>query len=385
MGAGHRGTLFILGTRGIPASHGGFETFAQHLALYMTARGWHVVVYCQDEVEHVSRRYASETWRGVELRRVQVTSRGAKATMEFDWHAVRDAAPRGGICLVLGYNTGIFSAWLRLRGCAVITNMDGLEWKRPKWNAGERAWLWANEWAAAWLSHCLVADHPAIADHLATRRRRDDIVMIPYGAAPVERASEAPVRALGLLPGRYGIVVARIEPDNGTLLMVEAFSRSRRDAQLVVLGRLDASNDYHRRVREAAGPEVIFPGCVYDPGALSSLRFHAKVYLHGHRVGGTNPSLVEALWAGNPVIAHDNPFNRWTAGEAGLYFRDADQCAAHIALLLSDSRLAAQMRAVARAQAARNFRWDVILGAYEREISRLAPAKLPEKTLALVR
>ena len=159
-----RPTLLILGTRGVPAAHGGFETFAEHLALFLVERGWRVGVYCQEEVDTVGARIESENWRGVERIKVRVASRGARATLEFDWHCVRDAAKREGVCLVLGYNSAILLPWLRAHGRKVLTNMDGIEWKRPKWSPPVRAWFWLNEWVAAWSSHRLIADHPAIAD-----------------------------------------------------------------------------------------------------------------------------------------------------------------------------------------------------------------------------
>ncbi|SFI49188.1 Glycosyltransferase involved in cell wall bisynthesis [Bosea sp. OK403] len=360
-------SILILGTRGLPASHGGFETFAQHLALFLAARGWHVGVYCQDDVPAVTQRLRSETWRHIELIHVQVASVGPRATLEFDWHCVRDAARRDSVALVLGYNGAAFLPYLRLWRRKVITNMDGIEWRRPKWSPPIRAWFWVNEWIAAWSSQRLIADHPIIADHLATRRPRSAIAMIPYGGVPVGSAPDAPVRAMGLEPGRYLISIARIEPDNNIAPMVAAFSRCPRDTKLVILGQLNEDNAYHRQVREAAGEDVIFPGAIYDPAIVQALRFHARAYVHGHTVGGTNPSLVEALWAGNAVIAHDNPYNRWTAGAAGVFFSDGDSCEAAMALILKDDALAKRCRAEARARASAFFNWDDILQAYERE------------------
>ncbi len=359
--------LLILGTRGIPAAHGGFETFAEKLALFLVARGWRVGVYCQDEVPAVTQRFRSEIWRGVELIHTQVASTGPRATLDFDWHCVRHAATRPDLSLVLGYNSGLFLPYLRLAGRKILTNMDGIEWRRPKWSRPVRAWFWVNEWIAAWASHRLVADHPVIADHLATRRSRDAIVMIPYGGVPIEAAPVAPLESYGLELGRYLISIARVEPDNSILTMVEAFSRKPRGMKLVVLGDFSDSNDYHRQIRAAAGPEVVMPGGIYDPAIVQALRFHARGYMHGHTVGGTNPSLVEALWAGNPVIAHDNIYNRWTAGEAALFFSDHDSCEAAMERLIADDELATRLKATARAQAREKFDWTDVLEAYERE------------------
>ncbi|SFG55546.1 Glycosyltransferase involved in cell wall bisynthesis [Methylobacterium gossipiicola] len=380
-------SLVILGTRGIPASHGGFETFAEKLALFLVRRGWHVAVYCQNEVTVVTERIRTSVWNGVELLHVDVASRGPKATLEFDWHCVRDAARRDGVCLVLGYNGAVFLPYLRLAGRKVLTNMDGIEWKRPKWSLPVRAWFWINEWIAAWSSQRLVADHPAIADHVATRRSRSAIATIPYGGDPIPEAPEGPIRALGLEPDRYLTSIARIEPDNNILTMVKAFSRQRRTFKLVVLGTLLPDNPYHAAVRAAASDEVMFPGAIFDAETLRSLRFHARAYLHGHTVGGTNPSLVEALWAGNAVIAHDNPFNRGTAGPQQTYFADERTCEDRIATAIADPIAMRAAGGAALARAAEHFDWTTILTAYEAEIIALggyagAPAGMAGSAVA---
>lgn len=367
-------SLLILGTRGLPADHGGFETFAERLALFLVERGWSVGVYCQDEVGEVDTRFRSETWRGIELIHVQVSSRGPRATLEFDYHCVRHAARREAVSLVLGYNGAIFLPLLRLAGRRIVTNMDGIEWRRPKWSMPVRAWFWVNEWIAAWSSHHLVADHPAIADHVATRRPRQAISMIPYGGDPVLTAPSDPLVSLGLEPGRYMVSICRIEPDNNILTIVEAFSRTKRGAKLVVLGELREGNDYHRRVRAAASDEVIFPGAIYDAVTVGALRFHARAYLHGHTVGGTNPSLVEALWAGSAVIAHDNPYNRLTAGEDQSYFKDIDSCETLVTRMLTDDAALGKARESARLASLR-FDWADILQAYETMIVGVAESR----------
>lgn len=373
--------VLILGTRGVPAAHGGFESFAERLALFLVERGWGVTVYCQEDVATVSERFTADTWRGVERVTVQVAQQGALGTIAFDWQSVRHASRQDGVCLVLGYNTAVFLALLRARAKKILINMDGIEWKRPKWSRPVRAWFYLNEWLGAWLGHRLVADHPAIADHLATRRSRSAIAMIPYGGDEVTAASAAPLAVLGLLPGNYLVSIARIEPDNNILPMVEAFSRKPRGAKLVVLGRLEDRNAYHAAVRAAASDEVLFPGAIYDKATVQALRFHARAYCHGHTVGGTNPSLVEALWCGNAVLAHRNPFNSWTAGMEQFFFSDTDECALMIERILTDDIAVARAAKAARLRAA-EFGWADILAAYEHELAALGGYAMPEPARA---
>ncbi|MCJ2134601.1 DUF1972 domain-containing protein [Methylobacterium sp. J-026] len=360
--------VLILGTRGIPAAHGGFETFAERLARYLVGRGWRVGVYCQREVDRVHARVSSRIWDGIELITVEVGLNGPAATLAFDAICAHDAAARGGVCLVLGYNGAVFLPYLRARGGRILTNMDGIEWRRPKWSLPVRAFFYVSEWIAAWSSQRLVADHPAIADHLAGRRPRRAIATIPYGGDPPPTDTGPP--PLGLEAGRYLVSIARIEPDNNILTMVAAFSRRPRGVRLVVLGTMRVRNPYHRAVEDSASPEVLFPGAIYEPDQVQALRLHALAYLHGHTVGGTNPSLVEALWAGNAVIAHDNPFNRGTAGDGPFYFTDGESCAAAIERVLSDAEAVDRARAAARRRAER-FRWDDVLVAYEDQVRRV--------------
>jgi glycosyltransferase involved in cell wall biosynthesis len=369
-------SVLILGTRGVPAAHGGFESFAEKLALFLVERGWRVTVYCQDEVATVTQRYTTDLWRGVERVNVQVAEKGALGTIAFDWHSVRHASAQDGVCLVLGYNTAVFLGVLRWHGKKILINMDGIEWKRPKWSTAVRAWFYLNEWLGAWLGHRLVADHPAIADHLATRRPRGAIATIPYGADAVTAASTAPLAELGLESGRYLVSIARIEPDNSILQMVAAFSQRRRGAKLVVLGRFDDGNPYHGAVRAAASDEVVFPGAIYDQETVQALRFHARAYCHGHTVGGTNPSLVESLWCGNAVLAHRNSFNQWTAGAEQFFFSDADECEHMISRIFADDIAVARAGRMARLRAAADFVWTDILLAYERELVALGGYRL---------
>lgn len=364
-----RRVLRILGIRGVPAAHGGFETFAEHLALYLVTRGWEVVVYCQEDGKGDVWR---DEWNGVQRVHVPVSTAGPAGTIIFDWKANIDAAKCGGLCLTLGYNTAFFSTMLRLRGVVNVINMDGIEWARAKWGRMAKAWFWLNERFGCWIGNHLVADHPRIKDHLSTRVRRSKITTIAYGGEEIESADSSIVGALGLAPNGYYTVIARPEPENSLLEIVEGFSRQPRSRKLAVLGKYDGENDYHRQVLEAAGEDVVFLGPIYDKKVVQALRYFSSAYVHGHQVGGTNPSLVEALGASNPVIAHDNPFNRWVAGSGARYF---DGASAFASLLDEIEGGTAQLQSMSAASASRHqeaFTWERILGQYERLLSAFA-------------
>jgi glycosyltransferase involved in cell wall biosynthesis len=361
--------VLILGIRGLPARHGGFETFAEKLALYLVERGWRVTVYCQGDTPTSRVTITTDKWRGIDRVEISVPRSGAAATIEFDWHSIRHAARQDGVCLVLGYNTAAFLPVLRMAGRPVLINMDGLEWKRPKWSRPVQAWFYLNEWLGARLGSRIIADHPVIAERMIKRGGRKDVTMIPYGGDEVLSVTAAPLEPFGLVPDKYLVSIARIEPDNNILPIVQAFSRRKRNARLVVLGTFDRANAYHRAVKASASSEVSFPGAIYEKLTVQALRFHARAYCHGHIVGGTNPSLVESLWCGNAVLAHRNPFNMWTAGAEQFYFEGTADCDRAIEQILSDDEAVARARSAARMRAAANFQWGGILTAYERELA----------------
>lgn len=354
----------LMGIRGVPAHHGGFETFAERLAPFLARCGWDVTVYCQEDTPG---GITESEWEGVRRVHIGVGPDTAFNSMKFDWaciqHAVRDRAP---LVLTLGYNTALFGLRLRAAGICHVINMDGIEWARDKWGPLARAWLYLNDWAGSLGANHLLADHPMIARHLASRVPKRKISTIPYGTDLIHSADPALLAPLGVQPGQYATLIARTEPENSVLEIVEAFSARPRGLRLVVLGAYHPEQvPYHARVMAAASPEVIFAGAIYDHQLVNALRLHGLLYLHGHQVGGTNPSLVEAMGAGNPVLAHDNRFNRWVAREGAWYFQDAHGCAAALDALLADAVERRRMAHLNRQRALDAFSWSVVLSQYE--------------------
>lgn len=363
--------LFILGIRGIPAQHGGFETFAEKLSLFLIRKGWNATVFCQED--GVGDSWGSD-WQGVRRIHIPVNRSGAAGTVIFDWKATRHALSVQGLFLTLGYNTALFNLMQRLKEQTNVINMDGIEWRRDKWGFAAKTWFWLNERAGCWIGNHLVADHPRIKEHLATRVRADKITMIPYGGDEVLSADLALLAAYGIQPGGFSVIIARPEPENSFLEMVRAFSSKQRGHKLVVLGNFNPErNAFHKQVMSAASEEVIFPGAIYEAPVVQALRFYSRFYLHGHRVGGTNPSLVEALGAGCAVIAHDNHFNRWVAGPEAAYFKDAAECASLFDRLLADDVALVRMKTASRARFYERFTWERVLSEYEELLTRWYP------------
>jgi len=358
----------ILGTHGVPASYGGFETAAENVAKYLVANGWKVIVYCQVKGNG---ELTEDNWRGIDRVIIPVDLEGWRGTSKFDWLCIAHASRYSDLCLTFGYNTGIYNFRLRLSGVKNIINMDGIEWSRKRWGLIKQSILYVNERFAALFGDHLIADHPEIEKYLWTRAPKKKISTIAYGADPIDAPLERPVFSLGLQPRNYMTIIARPIPENSILELVRGFSRKVRGHKLVVLGDYSAERDqYHREVKAAASAEVVFPGAIYDPDVVKSLRHYAVGYLHGHTVGGTNPSLVEAMAAGNPVIAHDNLYNRWVVRDGALYFTDEATVDEHVTRLLSDRALRERLSAHSLERFATEFTWQHVAGQYEELLRR---------------
>jgi glycosyltransferase involved in cell wall biosynthesis len=369
----------ILGSRGIPSSHGGFETFAEDLALFLTKRQHRVTVYCQADNRGST---WEDDWRGI--RRIHIPAgEGAKGTVWFDWKSVLHACSEPGVALTLGYNTAILSTIFRLCGHKNVMNMDGIEWKRDKWSRPAKAWFYLNEWFGARLANHLIADHPAIANHLGRHTRSSKISIIPYGSPPIEDSNAGVLEKYDLVPQEYYLLIARPEPENSILEIVSAFSNKRRKRPLVLLGAYAPQRvPYHARVLHSAGPDVRFLGPIYDRPVVAALRYHARGYFHGHRVGGTNPSLVESLAAGSAVIAHDNLFTRWVAGDAARYFKTAQELECVLHELENHSGIVEELRSASRLRHQQAFSLDAVLLEYEALLARFSEAADLESEVA---
>lgn len=363
----------ILGTHGVPASYGGFETAAENVARFLVKQGWQVIVYCQVPG---AGEITQDTWQGIERVLIPVETSGWRGTSKFDLLSVRHAVRHRDLCLTFGYNTAIFNVAQRLKRIPNVINMDGVEWSRARWGFARQAILYVNERIACFVGNRLIADHPEIERYLRTRARASKITTITYGADPIVDPPTAPVLDRGLTPGAYLTLICRPIPENSILELVQGFSRSRRGVKLALVGDYNPEDDdFHRQVMAAASDEVVFLGSIYDKAVLEAVRYHSIGYLHGHTVGGTNPSLVEAMAAGNPVVAHDNVYNRWVTDGNALFFTTADDVSAQLHLLLKSPQRRAELGAASLARFESEFTWDRVAGQYEALLTRFLPAE----------
>ena len=353
-------SLQILGCYGIPAGHGGFEAFAEMFAQYLVQKGWHVRVYCQ--IPSGERMYVKE-WNGVELYHVPAWGSGAASTIHYDIRCMRIAIKTKMPILTLGYNTAFLNGFPRLRGIPNIINMDGIEWKRGKWGAMAKSFFYLNERLGSHVGDYLVADHPEIKKHLERKKIPTPVRMIPYSAKQYSDTTVEHLNGFSLEPHQFFTVIARWVEENQILEIVQAFSKRKRGVRLVVLGSYDSKNSYHAKVLDAASDEVDFIGPVYQP-EVASLRVYSLGYLHGHTVGGTNPSLVEALHAKNPIIAAKNPFNCWVAGPEAEYFSSVVELDDIFTRLLKDRSQFQIMSEGSHVQYEKEFAYEKVMSAY---------------------
>jgi glycosyltransferase involved in cell wall biosynthesis len=358
--------IAILGSRGIPARYGGFETFAEELAVGLVERGAEVTVFCERSNGTPAREPAREH-RGVRLVHVPAPRLGPLRTILFDLGCLWRARKGFDVVYMLGYGSALFCGLPRRSGSEVWINMDGLEWRRRKWGRLARAWLRWNEGRALAVATRVVFDADAVrADVLARRPARADVSVIEYGARPPQTFDPGVLEELVLRPREYYLVVCRIEPENHVLEIVTAFARLATDRTLLVVGNVDGAGEYGRACRQAAGrARVRFLGALFDGTTLDTLRTGSRAVLHGHSVGGTNPSLLEALAAGAPVIAHDNPFNREVLGAEATCFHDTESLIEALRVVEArDAEEHGRLGDEARARVTTYYQWERIVAAY---------------------
>ena len=322
-GMGKRLKIGILGTRGIPNRYGGFEQCAEMLALGLTGKGHEVWVYNAHNHE-----YQENTWNGAHIIHCYDPEHkiGTAGQFIYDLNCIRDARGRGfDVLLQLGYTSN--SIWYKLwpKNCSNIINMDGLEWKRSKYNKYTQKFLkYAEKWAALH-GDMLIADSPGIRQYLKQTYLKD-ATFIPYGAPVFIDPQPAMLKDYGLLPFTYDVILARMEPENNIETIIKGVIASNSGRHLIIIGKTD--NKFGQYLKsEYANDRIKFTGGIYDQKTISNLRYHSLLYFHGHSVGGTNPSLLEAMGSKALVVAHDNIFNKSVLGNDAFYFIDGHSLA----------------------------------------------------------
>jgi glycosyltransferase involved in cell wall biosynthesis len=312
--------IAIAGTRGIPNNYGGFEQCAEFLSVLLVKKGHEVTVYNTHYHD-----FREDTFSGVHLQRRFNPEQtiGTPGNFIYDFLCMRHAfRHQFDILLVLGYTTAsVFYPFMNFRNSELITNMDGLEWKRDKWNnLVKKLAKWFERLGARYSPH-LVADNEKIREYLWNTYERSS-TFIPYGCEVFKQPDEKVLTRYGLRAGRYSILIARMEAENNIEMILDGYAASGEPGRLIVVGSVVTPYGKKLLERYSRHPLIEFKGGIYDLNDLNNLRYFSKYYFHGHSVGGTNPSLLEAMASGAFIVAHDNEFNRAILDKDALYFSD---------------------------------------------------------------
>ena len=364
-----RGALSValIGTRGVPAQYGGFETCVEEVGRRLADRGHRVTVYCRNSsgerpTDHL----------GMALVHLPALHHRTLETLSHTGLSVAHSlVRRPDVAIVFNCANAPFLPLLRAAKIPFATHVDGLEWKRAKWGpSGQRYYRRAERMAVRW-SSALIADAQGISEYYsATHGASTDL--IAYGAPLVDRNVDR-LAELNLVANQYHLVVARFEPENHILEIVRGYTMSGATLPLIVIGSAPYSHAYTKQVQEAADSRVRFMGAVWDQELLDQVYAGANTYLHGHSVGGTNPSLLRAIGAGVATDAFDVNFNREVLGPSGRFFTSPEQ----VARLVEDAeqfpaRVAERGRWAL--DQAHRYDWDDVTDSYENLCRRLAGA-----------
>ncbi len=366
--------IALMGTRGVPAHYGGFETCVEEVGQRLVDRGHRVVVYCRETAAGTSR---PTRYLGMRLVYLPAASRRSLETLSHTGLSALHLFSHGAdVAVMFNAANAVWLPILRLAGIPVATNVDGLEWQRAKWGGIGKRYYRAAEAASVRWSDALIADAQVVADYYRDEFRAGTD-LLAYGAPVIAPGSDR-LADLGLEPNRYHLVVARFEPENHVHLMVEGYRASGARLPLVVVGSAPYSDSYTALVHSLAGERVHFLGGVWDQDLLDQLYAHCYSYLHGHSVGGTNPSLLRAIGAGAATIAFDVGFNREVLGPAGRYFRTAQELVSLLDEVERDPDGVAARGAAAQCRA-RDYDWDEIASGYEALCLRLSSQPRPRR------
>jgi glycosyltransferase involved in cell wall biosynthesis len=362
--------IALLGSRGIPASYGGYETLMEELSTRLVARGHEVTVYCRSQ--YTSK--AMTEYRGVKLAVLPTIRTKHLDTPVHTLASCLHAAERNfDAALMVNGANAIFVPLLRSAAIPVALHVDGIERRRAKWGVVGKTVYAISERLATRVPDVLITDAKVVRDYYLENWQTDSTI-ITYGVTPrFEKAGET-LRQLGLQAGRYLLYVSRFEPENNPHRVADAYRQVAGEVPLVMVGGAPYAEDFVTGFTQNADPRVIFPGPVYGRG-YRELLTHALGYIHATEVGGTHPALVEAMGYGNPVIVNDTPENREVAGPDAMYFRassSADLADVLEQFLASGPEQRQRLADLAQLRASQHYHWDQVVDDYERVFRHLA-------------
>lgn len=351
--------IAILGTRGVPNYYGGFEQFAEFFSVYLVEKGHEV--YCYNSHNHP---FQEKSFHGVHIIHQNDPEHklGTFGQFIYDYNCIMDSRKRNfDIILQLGYTSNSVWFFLLPKKPIIITNMDGLEWKRSKYSAPVRQFLKFAERLAAVSSDYLVSDSLGIQKFLKKQYRKES-TYIAYGAHLFTNPNEEVLSQYDVEKGNYNMIMARFEPENNLDMVLEGVALQEVKTPILVIGNHNTKYGSYLKNKFAAHSNIRFLGGIYNLEHLDNLRYFSNLYFHGHSVGGTNPSLLEAMASKALVLAHDNDFNKGVLKDNAYYFSNADGVKNLLGTIKKNDNLQLvenNFKAIEN-----DFNWEKINGAY---------------------
>lgn len=310
--------IAILGTRGIPNYYGGFEQFAEYFSVYLAKQGHEV--YCYNSHNH---KFQENKFKGVHIihQHDPEYKYGTFGQFIYDYNCIKDSRKRNfDVILQLGYTSNSVWFFMLPKNSVIVTNMDGLEWKRSKYSWPVQQFLKVAEWLAAKSSDYLIADSLGIQSFLKKKYKKNS-EYIAYGAHLFSNPSEAVLQQYNVEKEQYNMIMARFEPENNIEMVLNGVVASKTKTPILVIGNHQTKFGEYLKNKFQNNENIRFLGGIYNIEHLNNLRYFSNLYFHGHSVGGTNPSLLEAMASKALIIAHHNDFNKGILVKNAFYFK----------------------------------------------------------------
>ena len=310
--------IAILGTRGIPNNYGGFEEFAEYLSVELSKRGHNVVVYNPDY-----HKYNKPDYKNVKLVKKTYPEHklGNIASFIYDFICLKDALKNNfDAILECGYGSVAISyLLLPINKSVIYTNMDGMEWQRGKWNFLAKKILKISEQIAVKKSHYLISDNSCVQGYYKAKYQKDSF-FIPYGAEIPKDFDSDVLKKYNVEKNKFYLLIARLEPENNIRTIIRGILKADTNTKILIVSNPNTKFGKRTLKKFINNKSVIFLGSIYDVNVLNSLRYFSKAYFHGHSIGGTNPSLLEAMACKIFIISLNNIFNKSVLGDDALFF-----------------------------------------------------------------
>jgi len=313
----------IIGTRGIPNHYGGFEQFAESLSLFLTTKKHQVYVYNSS-----NHQYQKSTYKGVQIIHCYDPEKriGTIGQFIYDFNCILHSRKMNyDIILQLGYTSSSIWSFLFPKKPIIITNMDGMEWKRSKYSSLTKKFLKFAEKLAINNSSFLISDSLGIKNYIQKKYNKES-KFIAYGGAVFDTPNVDCIKKYDVNEFEYNMLIARLVPENNIHIILEGITKSTIETKLLIVGDYDTTK-YSKKLyhKYKNNRQIQFLGGIYDIDILNNLRYFSNLYFHGHSVGGTNPSLIEAMASNALIIAHNNEYNKYILEDDAYYFKNSNE------------------------------------------------------------